>query len=268
MHIRHAQRQHFIYSLDTLLYQLHTLSFLLSPSIWAFLCRLTVQWQFCRPRELHASRTLRFWFFLIVLFNFGIVWTHAVRGAAQGRSIILDFVGIGHAPSKAHLLFLDFLIIGLEMLLTTVSYETSYLADMPSDTPDTLLPIPSTPTTLPTTSPDNSKESALPYMMDFRFSLIIDRLRQPHPPPPPRDSSASDLLPLPNTTLSQVTNNLNRLLRTRERLRERIRQLEAEAARTQEELDARDREEAEGRGGGNRDRPRRIPGAMDTEDET
>ncbi|OCH88871.1 hypothetical protein OBBRIDRAFT_794821 [Obba rivulosa] len=265
MHIRHAQRQHFIYSLDTLLYQLHTLSFLLSPSIWAFICRLTVQWQFSRPREIHSSKSLRFCFILIFLFNFGIVWTHAVQGAAQGRSIILDFVGIGHDPSKAHLLFLDFLIIFLEMLLTTIAYETSYLADMPSDTPDSLLPIPAAPTTFPSTSCDSSKESpAPPYIMDIRFGLLFDRLRHPHPPPPPRDRSSDDLLPLPNTTLFQMTSNFNRLMRTRERLRDRIQELEVAAARAQRELDARDRQGAERPA--NTERSRTIPGAMDTED--
>jgi len=189
-----------------------------------------------------------------------------VQGAAEGRSIVLDFVGIGHAPSKTHLLFLDLLIIFLEMLLTTIAYETSYLADMPPDTPDPLLPIPTASPTLPSTCSDGSTKEppAPPYIMDLSLRLVIDRLRHPHPPPPPRDHSGDELLPLPNTTLSQMTSSLNRLMRTRERLRERIRELEVAAARAQEELDAAERQGLDRPADAGR--PRTIPGAMDAED--
>jgi hypothetical protein len=32
---------------------------------------------------------------MLVFFNFGCVWTHAIDGVAEGRAIVLDFVGQG-----------------------------------------------------------------------------------------------------------------------------------------------------------------------------
>ncbi|OBZ68138.1 hypothetical protein A0H81_11864 [Grifola frondosa] len=104
------------------------------------------------------------------------------RGAAEGRSVILDFVGIAHVPSKLHLLLLDFLIIFLEMVLTTIAYETSLSSEMPPDTPDPLLPIP------PNSAPDSTERSKSsqslsyerPYVIDLHFSTILEHLRHPH----------------------------------------------------------------------------------------
>jgi len=85
--------------LESLLYELHTLSFLLSPSVWIFISRISSQFQFSKPRNVDSNRSLRFWFSLVLLFNLGAVWGHAQDGAAQGRSIILDFVGMGMSTS-------------------------------------------------------------------------------------------------------------------------------------------------------------------------
>ena len=30
---------------------------------------------------------------MLLFFNFGCIWTHAVDGAAEGRTVVLDFVG-------------------------------------------------------------------------------------------------------------------------------------------------------------------------------
>lgn len=79
--------------LERIVYQFHTLSFFLSPSLLTYLCRTMFQFQFARPREIDPKRSLRFWYFLILLFNVGSVWAHATEGAAKGRSIMLDFIG-------------------------------------------------------------------------------------------------------------------------------------------------------------------------------
>ncbi|GBE80984.1 hypothetical protein SCP_0307070 [Sparassis crispa] len=214
MPIHHAQRQHIIYSLDALVYQLHTLSFLLSPSIWAYLCRVSSQFQFSRPRTLDSSRTLRFWYLVIVFFNIGSVWSHAAQGAAHGRSVILDFVGLAYTPSKAHLLFLDFLIIFLNMLLVTIAFETSLSSAMPPNTPDPLLPsITTSPMPLLEETPKNVDT---PYVINIRLSTLFYRLRYPPPPPPPHDSSTEDLLPLPITTSWQTRSALGLLSRARQ----------------------------------------------------
>lgn len=76
-----------------MLYQLHTLSFFYSPAAWTYICRCVTQFNFARPREVDARRTLRFWYFLVFLVNIGAVG-HATQGAAQG-SVLLDFVGMG-----------------------------------------------------------------------------------------------------------------------------------------------------------------------------
>ncbi|KAH8080283.1 hypothetical protein BXZ70DRAFT_960361 [Cristinia sonorae] len=246
MHIRHAQRKHIIHSLDTLLYQLHALSFFLSPYLWPYLCRVIAQSQFQRPQDVDQNRSLRFWFFLVLFFNIGSVWTHATTTPSESRSVILDFVGMAHTPSKLHLLTLDFAIIILTMLLTFIAYETSLLADMPSNTTDPLQPKPNSATSSNVLPFDNHKVAESPYVMDVRLSPILDRLRNPAPPPRSITRSAADreLLPLPNVVPWQ------RLLRrARANARERTRQ------------DAQQTEMAtEGEGGG-----RRIPGGLDDE---
>jgi hypothetical protein len=86
------------------------------------------------------------------------------------------------------LLLLDFAIISLNMVLVSISYETTLHAEMPSDGPDPLLP--------PTDDPYGDS----PLVLDLRFSQIANRLKNPAPPIPQVDVSSSDFLPLPNTT--------------------------------------------------------------------
>jgi len=45
--------------LDTLLFQLHTLSFFLSPSLLGFISRPVSQFQCSKPRDIDPSRSLR-----------------------------------------------------------------------------------------------------------------------------------------------------------------------------------------------------------------
>ncbi|KZT11042.1 uncharacterized protein LAESUDRAFT_721462 [Laetiporus sulphureus 93-53] len=254
MHSYDGQRKHVIHSLASLLYQLHTLSFLLSPSIWLYVARVTTQWQFSRPRSLDPSRSLRVWFLLSVLFNLGALWDHAKEGAAQGRSIILDFVGMSHLPSKLHLLSLDFLIIFLQMLLTVIAYETSLAADMPSNTPDPLLP---TPITATHRSSEETLKTDSPYIIDLRFPLVIDRLRNPPPPPAPRERSLEEVLPLPNTTPWRLSSRLQELVRMGQGVIEHGREGEA-AGQTQRDEGGEDEQVADTR--------QAVPGALSIED--
>ncbi|GLB37485.1 putative fungal domain of unknown function (DUF1746) [Lyophyllum shimeji] len=234
----HAQRQHIIASLDGLCYQLHTLSFILSPSIWSFICRLLSQFQCSRPRDFDATaaRSLRFFFANILLLNLSSLWTHATHASAEGRAIVLDFVGLGYVPSRLQLLGLDFLIIFLQLVLTTIAYETSLLEHSPeTDTHDTLLPIPNsalspTPsplfTPIPSTPIPNAMSrhtksyppnAASPYVVDLRFATIIARLR--NPPPAPSTSSSDVSLPLPNTTPWPLPPSMRMLIRASAQMR-------------------------------------------------
>ncbi|KAJ3517251.1 hypothetical protein NLJ89_g625 [Agrocybe chaxingu] len=238
MHKRfHVQRQHIIHSLDTLLYQLHTLSFFLSPSLWIYVCRIIAQFQCIRPRELDANRSLRFFYFTVIILNVPSLWNHSTKGASEGRAIILDFIGMAHTPSKAQLFLLDISIVFLQLVLTTIAYETSvYYTSAQLEPEDFLLPDPPTPFSiplfrLPTEAPPESpiyppspspqsktvsSAHSLPYVLDLRFNAIMTRLRTP-PPPPPVPSSDS-FLPLPNTTPWRLP-GLRMLLRTGRQIR-------------------------------------------------
>lgn len=92
--------------LNSLLYQLHTVSFLLSPRLWAYFCRVLVQFQFSRPRDIDPQRSLRFWIFCILSTNVPSIYNHAAKSPAAGRSLILDFVGLGMlrsaSPARPH----------------------------------------------------------------------------------------------------------------------------------------------------------------------
>ncbi len=118
----HAQRLHIVSSvsriplslafflvllrskLDTLLYQLHALSFFLSPSIWALFCRYFMQQQCVRPREFdtHTPRSLGVWLGLIAVVNAFSVYPHAKReGGVPGEDSYLglhrtQYVSFGH----------------------------------------------------------------------------------------------------------------------------------------------------------------------------
>lgn len=79
--------------LDLLLYQLHAVSFFLSPSLFLSFCRLVAQFICLKPRELGPGRALRFFYLLFMLLNLPSICTHLFRGGVDGRAIILDFIG-------------------------------------------------------------------------------------------------------------------------------------------------------------------------------
>ncbi|KAG6891469.1 hypothetical protein C0992_006200 [Termitomyces sp. T32_za158] len=187
------------------------------------------------PRDIDpaAVPSLRFFFANILLLNSSSIWSHATRGAAEGRAIVLDFVGMGYVPSKIQLLSLDFLIIFLQFTLTTIAYETS-LHEHGSNTPDMLLPIPIPPSPMsapllaqtPSTSPNttmtqHTKSSpppvTSPYVIDLRLAPIITRLRNPSPLS--RATTSDALLPLPNTTPWPLPARMRMLLQARAQIR-------------------------------------------------
>ncbi|KAF7792295.1 hypothetical protein EIP86_003331 [Pleurotus ostreatoroseus] len=270
-------------SLDQVLYQLHTVSFFLSPALVPYLFRVLFQFQFARPREIDPERSLRFWFFLAFVFNFGSLWTHATQNPGEtGNSILLDFVGPASVPSKLHLLLLDFIIIALEMLLAAIAYETALYEASPKGTEDPLLPIPpeTTPSLTPSPSsplspnsdsdptlsstyayppkPPSQPSADAPYVMDVRLSAIYRRLRNPTPAAPERAARApgENLLPLPNTTPSELTGTLRMILQVRARTRDRQRQ--AEERRRERQM----RNTTTGSRQGGR---RTLPGALDVD---
>jgi len=245
MHIRYAtQRQHIVDSLDTLLYKLHVLSFLLAPSIIALCVRAAGQFQLSHPREFGPKRTLRFRFALIAMFNASSVWNHAYMGAPEGRSAVLDFVGLGFTPSRTQLLLLDFLIITLSVVVTTLAYEAAYARAVTKAAIRATLDL--TPAnahtyTDPLTTSASEEDSDL--VLDLRSSLLVRHVRHP-PSPPPEDTQ------LPNG--AAVVEGLRVLLHAQR------------ALRTQTE--GRQAPSAGDAGGGDtqaEERERRVPGGMD-----
>ncbi|KAG6845923.1 hypothetical protein H0H87_000729 [Tephrocybe sp. NHM501043] len=198
--------------------------------------RLLSQFQCSKPRDIDPAATpsLRFFFANILLLNSSSIWSHAIQGAAEGRAIVLDFVGMGYAPSKTQLLALDVLIVLLQFILTTIAYETSlYEHSHDTDTHDMLLPIPSplspTPSPLFTPIPPSTPlpmsqhtkahppPMISPYVVDLRLAPIIARLRNPPPPPQTTNSDAS--LPLPNTTPWPLPAGMRMLIRASTQIR-------------------------------------------------
>ncbi|KAL1942383.1 hypothetical protein VTO73DRAFT_5985 [Trametes versicolor] len=275
MPMRHAQRTHIIYSLNSLLYQLHTVSFLLSPRIWAYVCRVLVQFQFSRPRDIDPQRSLRFWIFCILSTNVPSIYNHAAKSPAAGRSLILDFVGLDSVPSRTFLLLFDLVIILLQIILTTIAYETSLARDVPPDTPDPLQPepIPTTPISFIPRGDGDSKssnsishESETEYIMDLRLRTLLQRLRHPPPvPPPPPTRTAEDLLPLPNTSPFQLSQGIRMLARATARGRERAAARRPESAQDGAPRGQRGRDSD--RTGQESVESRRVPGGLASDDE-
>ncbi len=154
----------------------------------------------------------------------------------------------GSVPSRLQLLLLDFAIILLNMLLSTIAYEISLQSHMPANTPDPLLPIsplsPS-PSELQSEYPPKPHQSVVQsqYVLDLRLRPIYERLTNPTPTPPERRNE--DLLPLPNTTGWQLPGSIRMLVRAGERARLRT---ETPAQRVEV-----------------RDDGRTVPGGLDTE---
>src|SRR5258708_18009165 len=103
--------------LDILLYQLHALSFFLSPSLFLSFCRLVAQFICSKPRELDAERALRFFYAVCLLLNLPSICIHSFRGVVEGRAIILDFIGMC-------MLFL-FPLAGIREIMVPLAYSPS-----------------------------------------------------------------------------------------------------------------------------------------------
>ncbi|KAF9653895.1 hypothetical protein BDM02DRAFT_3079258, partial [Thelephora ganbajun] len=208
--LRNAQRRHIIASLDNLLYQFHTVSFLLSPTLLPYLSRCIGQFQLARPRDFYPKRTLRFWYFMVLFFNFPSIWDHALFGVAKGPSLILDFVGLLYQPSKLHVLLLDLAIFMFSLVLVTISYEHSLPATNASQATTGVLDPHE-----PSGEDEPFKVEASPYIIDLRLGSIIDRIKNPTPPQT-TEPAREELLPLPNTMPTELRHSLRMLMRARE----------------------------------------------------
>jgi hypothetical protein len=200
------------------------------------------------------------------MFNASSIWNHAYMGAPDGRTAVLDFVGMGTScyvlfsypnkftclsdnptgftPSRTQLLLLDLLIITLSVVVTTIAYEITYSRAVTNAAIRATLDL--TPSnahtyTDPLTPPVPEEGNDL--VLDFRSSLLLRHVRQP-PSPPPEDTQ------LPNG--AAVVEGLRMLLQAQRALRER-----QEARQNPLAVDGRG-SDAQGE-----ERDRRVPGGMD-----
>jgi len=154
------------------------------------------------PRDFYPKRTLRFWYLMVLLFNFPSVWDHALFGPAKGPSLILDFVGLLYQPSRLHVLLLDLVIIVSGWILVTISYEHSLPATSVLGPHE------------PEESDNPFKTEASPYIIDLRLGSIVNRIRNPAPPQT-TEQGREELLPLPNTMPVELRHSLRMLMRAR-----------------------------------------------------
>lgn len=137
--------------------------------------------------------------------------------------------GTGYLPSKLHLVLLDTLILCLQMLLTTISFEISLRLSSLPDPESSAIPSspalspPSTPTLEMDRDDDDDRKYShhhTPIMIiDLRFRHLINRLRNPIPLVSNVDLTT---LPLPNTTPTPLSMHLRAILRRREEARRRV----------------------------------------------
>lgn len=197
---------------------------------------------------------------MVLFFNFPSIWDHALFGATEGPSLILDFVGLrkmtfifthtllilvaAYRPSRLHVLLLDLVIIVSSLVLVTISYEHSL--------PTTNISEPTTLVLGPHELEENGdpfKAEASPYIVDLRLGPIIDRIKNPAPPQT-EERAREELLPLPNTMPAELRHSLRMLMRAREDI--------ATARGTNREQRRTDSSEPRNRG---------VPGAIEPDEE-
>lgn len=118
-----------------------------------------------------------------------------------------------------HLLLLDVLILFLQLLLETLTYEKSLQQSSSITVSEVLLPYPLVPPPLP---PSNEDERPKPsrneriYIVDVRLAPLINRIRQSAP----EVERPLDVLPLPNTSnLPTIPRHFRALMSIREERR-------------------------------------------------
>lgn len=167
--------------------------------------------------------------------------------ASLSNSFVVDNIGIsaGFTPSRTQLLLLDFLIITLSVIVTTLAYEAAYARAVTKAAIRATLDL--TPAANAHTYTDPltpmASEADSDLVLDFRSSLLVRHVRHP-PSPPPEDTQ------LPNGAV--VVEGLRVLLHAQRALRTQTEGRQAPSA---------------GDAGGDdtqaEERDRRVPGGMD-----
>lgn len=199
----------------------------------------------------------------------GSFWNHIISSAPQGKSLVLDFVGMGtfatslsslftrsltppsvitaFTPPRTQLLLLDLLIIALSVVDTTVAYETAYARAVTKAAIRATLDLTPTPSSPAQPTYADPLDLGDDMVLNLRGSLLLRHVCRP-PPPPPDDA------PLPNG--ATIVEGLRVLLQAQRSFR--ARQPTAPPAAGSGGDD-----EAQTQAGETRERERRVPGGMD-----
>jgi hypothetical protein len=220
--------------LENLSLELHAVAFFLSPSLFLFFCKFVAQCVCSRPREIDPGRALRFFYVICILSNLPSIYVHLFRGVADGRAIILDFIGmcmlfslqqvsihiyspLAYSPSKFQLCYLDLFNLLLQLLVVTISYETSVYATDDADATDLLLPQSpelmrnDSPSLLSSQSTPSYPTNTTPIVVDLRQKAIAAHFH--HAPHPSRAARYDSLLPIPNSSLTRMRISLRQIQR-------------------------------------------------------
>jgi len=198
----HAQRQHVVYSLDSLLYELFLCSYLLDPSIIRLIFRALSQSQLSRPRDM--DRTLRFFFLFACLINTGPILRHIVNPSHyEERGLLLDFIGRATPPARVQLIFLDLAIFVLQIITLVIAYESG---QSPSEGPDVLAFNPLDSYAPLSDGPSSERDGS--DKLDVNEPILHLRLRPTvqrilHPPALRQEQD----LPMPNTSRNTATDS-------------------------------------------------------------
>ncbi|KAF9958603.1 hypothetical protein BGZ65_001314 [Modicella reniformis] len=108
-----------IKSMETLLYSLYVYQYLLDTSTFGLLVRVLVQDQVVSLKS--SAPTLRIALYTIFVTNILAVFRHF---HAPGRyAVVIDFIGNVSIPSRSKLLWLDMVIIVLQVAMTLISFN-------------------------------------------------------------------------------------------------------------------------------------------------
>ncbi|CAE7189150.1 unnamed protein product [Rhizoctonia solani] len=121
----HAQRNHFLHSLDRLSYVYISYSYLVAPSLTALIARLVAQYRITVLRDVQPTYPLRFHLIVLLLITAGPLFRHIFGRVAQSSGVLLDFVGRGTPTHPTQALMIDFLLLFFQLVQLTIAYETA-----------------------------------------------------------------------------------------------------------------------------------------------
>ncbi|GAC94782.1 hypothetical protein PHSY_002355 [Pseudozyma hubeiensis SY62] len=120
------ERKELIQSLDLLCFVLFVYTWLLDNRTFLLLVKAALQVQFCNPLQICPTWSLPF--IVVFLCSLNLTWAlvHLWTPASKtntGESILIDFVGHTTLPGRLHMLLIDAVVWGAQLLMTVIAFE-------------------------------------------------------------------------------------------------------------------------------------------------